>query len=498
MSERKNRAPARHKRLTVERGYFHTGNSGISVSMIEETENYDWDEQDRDWYNHHLEVRHSAFGAGSVFRTPIAGPAMCDYYIEAFTRLRDRMLSDPDYRIPSPFERYGDTDIERASGKHKQKHDRRSNDDHRIVDIANGLRREEVWSPDIVTGEKTSETRLLGHNYVDQETEKVVNYVAFGGRVVRDTSGVATYRAEDIGKTVEQALADADAAAEQALLDVELAWLKKNSPVFEQLPDEEKDRIAVILSEDREKTIAKNIALNHERKAKWEAGAQDRREAAEAAMVDILSEVEAIVKKPSTSPRGSYVEALMDENERLIAERKAFVPQESGATIISSERLLEDETEIALDEETDAVAGSETVTRPMLPKLHLTVTRPTLPEFHLKVIQALHESDATSSERLLEDETEIALGEETEAVAGIFTESVTRPMLPEFHLKVIQWLLDHDDLADILYDNIWHGVSSADLRANIIADGLEAPDTKKALTVRLNSNAADAFAKYFG
>ncbi len=202
MKKRKNPAPARERRTVVERGHFATGNSGINITMIEEVENYDWDEQDRDWYQHHLEIRHSAFGAGSSFRTPIAGPAMCQYYIEAFTRLRDRMVSDPKYRIPHPFERYGYGDVPTTMDKKKWN---RSSDTHRIADIVNGMKREAVWSPEIVVSENASETRLLGYNIINDEGE-IVSFETLDSEPIYgayasstgESSGI--FKKSDIGK----------------------------------------------------------------------------------------------------------------------------------------------------------------------------------------------------------------------------------------------------------------------------------------------------------
>jgi hypothetical protein len=208
--ERKNPSEPRKDRTVVERGYFHTGNSGISISMVEESENYDWDEQDRSWYNHYLEIRHSAFGAGTSVRTPIAGPTMCDYYITAFTRLRDRMLADPLYRLPTVFERYNHPGLPDLDSRKK-----RSDDNYRIVDIENGLRREEVWSDEIVVDEYSTETRLMGHNYVDPKTEKFVKFVPFEGEVVTGSSGCGgspVYFKEAIGKPVAEAKNVADEA----------------------------------------------------------------------------------------------------------------------------------------------------------------------------------------------------------------------------------------------------------------------------------------------
>lgn len=208
--ERKNPSEPRKDRTVVERGYFHTGNSGISISMVEESENYDWDEQDRSWYNHYLEIRHSAFGAGTSVRTPIAGPTMCDYYITAFTRLRDRMLADPLYRLPTVFERYNHPGLPDLDNRKK-----RSDDNYRIVDIENGLRREEVWSEEIVVDEYSTETRLMGHNYVDPKTEKFVKFVPFEGEVVTGSGscgGGPVYFKEAIGKPVAEAKNVADEA----------------------------------------------------------------------------------------------------------------------------------------------------------------------------------------------------------------------------------------------------------------------------------------------
>jgi hypothetical protein len=135
---------------------------------------------------------------------------MCDYYINAFTRLRDRMLTDPLYRIPSVFERYNHPALPATSvGK------KRSDDNYRIVDIENGLRREEVWSDEIVVSEYSTETRLMGHNYVDPKTEKFVKFVPFEGEIVTGSGacgGTPVYFKEAIGKPVAEAKKVADEA----------------------------------------------------------------------------------------------------------------------------------------------------------------------------------------------------------------------------------------------------------------------------------------------
>ena len=210
MSSKRNPAPAREDRLVVERGYFHTGNSGISIKMIEEVENYDWDEQDRNWYHHHLEISHGAFGANSSFRTPIAGPAMCQYYIDAFTRLRDRMVADPKYRIPHPFERYRYEQVPTTHDHKLVNGNRYSSETYRIVDIMDGLKREEVWSAEIVMSEWSTEKRILGHNLIDRDGN-IVRFEPFLSEVSHgsgcdsgESTGDGPYRREDIGKPVSE------------------------------------------------------------------------------------------------------------------------------------------------------------------------------------------------------------------------------------------------------------------------------------------------------
>lgn len=187
--KRKNPNPARKDRKVVERGYFHTGNSGISISMIEQVQNYDWDERDRNYYEHTLEIRHSAFGAGTVIQTPIAGPLMCDYYIEAFERLKARMLGRPDYSVGHPFDSYEPN---------------KPNDRARIVDIAYGMKREAVWSPEFITGPNSTTTTLLGFVYRDDE-----------GRPVR-----AEAQLEDMGSDMGVACDSGSSADEYSPFDI--------------------------------------------------------------------------------------------------------------------------------------------------------------------------------------------------------------------------------------------------------------------------------------
>lgn len=166
----------------AESAYFHTGNSGVTISMKEITTTHTEYDTRR---NYRLEVKHGAHGAYSSFDAPLGSVHMVDWMIDALTRLRDRMGAhgfDAEYAFE--YAQRGKADD--------------------YVTIRDGLRREDVWR-ETVTSVWGTESRVVAYQYFDGDT-LVMTEPASSTRTMGSeccgTNGTPRYKPEDIGKEV--------------------------------------------------------------------------------------------------------------------------------------------------------------------------------------------------------------------------------------------------------------------------------------------------------
>lgn len=192
----------------VEEGYFHTGNSGVTIRIIETIDEYLYHDGRRDdrpsrYYTYRLETQHGAHGTYSRVSTPLGCPAMIDYYIEALTRAKARMLGYSDYRPEHAFEDYfvPETGLEDSNGSFERYPGRSL---HRVVQRKNGMKCQEVWTPETITSTSSTESIFLGHNLVDDDGE-IVAFEAYKGPKISRGGGSShpIYPAEAVGQTVE-------------------------------------------------------------------------------------------------------------------------------------------------------------------------------------------------------------------------------------------------------------------------------------------------------
>ncbi len=181
----------------IEELYFHTGNSGLTVRILETKTQYASPEELESEqvlsysgdvnYKHKLEFIHGASGHSSTLSVPLLHPEMVDFQIEMLTRLRARMDNLEAYK---PF----------YHSPHKP-------DFSRVVQCKDGLELREVWSEEIVTSQNSSSTMLLGFDLLD--AGRRVGFEPYAGP--EKTRGSASsgsygplYSLEDIGKPVAQ------------------------------------------------------------------------------------------------------------------------------------------------------------------------------------------------------------------------------------------------------------------------------------------------------
>jgi hypothetical protein len=141
---------------TIEAAYFHTGNSGVTVSIDRsEKINRAGDHVDEDY---RLKVVHSAHGASTEVSFPLGSDHMVDYLIEALTRVREKMIKG-EFKGNLAF-MYGREPCVDA-----------------YVTVINGLRREPVFESHEQDG--STVTRIVAFKFYDGDryvrTELVEN-----------------------------------------------------------------------------------------------------------------------------------------------------------------------------------------------------------------------------------------------------------------------------------------------------------------------------------
>ena len=138
--------------IVLEEGYFHSGNSGMSIRVVEIPENK---------YGHRfrLESNHGAFGEYSKHSAPLT-LEMVDYLLGALSRARVRMQKAPQRTYPV-FEAY----------KVPQRH----------LQVVDGLTVEAVYSDTIQIDSNTTEIVLLGFNHIDPGTKEIVKFEKYDG-----------------------------------------------------------------------------------------------------------------------------------------------------------------------------------------------------------------------------------------------------------------------------------------------------------------------------
>jgi hypothetical protein len=134
---------------TLEEGYFHTGNSGVTIKMEEHESKYtcEGDDNVRTYLNYRFSLSHAAFGSSTNVNFPLGSEQMVLYLIEALTRVRQHML-DNDFKGEYAFE-HSDTAQTCPS-------------------IINGLTRE-LLTKTTVTGKHSDETKTIGFVWKDED-----------------------------------------------------------------------------------------------------------------------------------------------------------------------------------------------------------------------------------------------------------------------------------------------------------------------------------------
>lgn len=200
---------------TREEGYFHSGNSGLTLRLIERQVDtreespspvkgsHELPEPDRiirSEYDYRFEARHGAHGAHSAFNIPLT-PEMCLYLSGALLRLHGRMT-----RLDGPSA-YRD-----AEHSHHLNHvlastpfEKRGT---RTVTVINGCNREPAYAPTIVTSPYSTARLLLGYEH----RNPITGEVEFFERVDEDSDegsgsgssgGLPQYWPNELGMTVK-------------------------------------------------------------------------------------------------------------------------------------------------------------------------------------------------------------------------------------------------------------------------------------------------------
>jgi len=149
-------------KIIREQGYFHTGNSGLTISITENKDKYS--------HNFRLECQHGAFGSYSKFSIPISGPNMIQYLIDALTNTKEYIEGLEEFTAEYAFQDESMTNpwIPVESEKIKI-----INDKSPRIDYENSLRiefeTEEIFSED----GKSSERYIIAKKYFDNENNLI-------------------------------------------------------------------------------------------------------------------------------------------------------------------------------------------------------------------------------------------------------------------------------------------------------------------------------------
>lgn len=128
----------------LESAYFHTGNSGMTFSILQNELTHG---NDNKTLSYSLEVNHSSHGACSKFDMPIGSNDVCSYLIEALQRVQTHM-NENNFTEEFSFA-YG-----------------RQNNIEDYIKIKNGLKKEDITF-DITFKNGDICSRTVGYNYID-------------------------------------------------------------------------------------------------------------------------------------------------------------------------------------------------------------------------------------------------------------------------------------------------------------------------------------------
>lgn len=183
------------KPTTREEGYFHSGNSGLTIRITEQctasipeggtVEDILFELWD---HSYRYETVHGAHGESSRHSHPLTLD-MVNFLLSALTNIKGRMESVQ--RAETAFDH--NTELWRS------------------VRYQNGFQVEEVWSSYYITSQYSNASKLLGHRYFDPETpagERLqATFVKWTGPEVArgggSSGGNPLYDSEDIGKTLD-------------------------------------------------------------------------------------------------------------------------------------------------------------------------------------------------------------------------------------------------------------------------------------------------------
>lgn len=182
----------RKKSLTriIESGYFHTGNSGVTLA-IKETSPSGEVVQNRDsGYRYRFSATHGAHGAHSNFEFPLGSQHMVEYLIHALMRVKHRM-QEVEFHANDPFTISG----------------RRSSDEY--AEIVSGMQREPIFK-EIVTGPNDTSLYLIGYKFFDDDgnvmcttmLKKAIERGGCGSGCDTDPEPDPLYGPDDLGKEI--------------------------------------------------------------------------------------------------------------------------------------------------------------------------------------------------------------------------------------------------------------------------------------------------------
>ena len=174
----------RWKKTTIlEELHFDSGNSGMTLTILEKRRGYDPNQTD-----YRLEIRHGAFGQDSVLSFPLGNAQMANYMADALARTANHMETQP-----------------HPGGKYLP-FTRLSPD--MVLSIKGGLRRRNVYEHTIVTGPNSYGGHLLGLDWLDED-DNIVEFEPLtrrraGGASGTDGGGAAQFQDDEIGRPLAE------------------------------------------------------------------------------------------------------------------------------------------------------------------------------------------------------------------------------------------------------------------------------------------------------